>query len=371
MRYQLVFQDPSSDDPAYLYEGIIRELEAADVVRFEGVFAFASQQGVASLLEDPDFIRFLSRGGSCSLIVGLDAITNERTLDLLELLSGRHRELEVAVFHNDIADLFHPKVSRFIREDGGATVLAGSGNLTPGGLRRNIEAYSIVDLRPDEIGTSADLGSWDDFVLRHKARIRPIDDDARRVARANRVVRRKRLHDVEPEAEETEAATSAEEASVDEAADESGLHDDQRMLLSPVPRGQGRWNQVHFNIEATRDFLRAAPNSHERVSLYEVLPDGSLGEVEVRKVVYSLRNRNRKIELRAHHGEAYPAAGPPLLVIREVATRVHRYQMLFPDDLGYSELNALRESRPSIGRGLHRAIVTAADVLEAWPTCPV
>lgn len=68
MKYQLVFQDPSSDAPAYLYESIMRQLEADEVARFEGVFAFASKQGVASLLEDPDFEQFLGRGGTCSLV---------------------------------------------------------------------------------------------------------------------------------------------------------------------------------------------------------------------------------------------------------------------------------------------------------------
>jgi hypothetical protein len=179
------------------------------------------------------------------------------------------------------------------------------------------------------------------------------------------------VRDAEPDAYPTETTTAAEEALVDETVDGDALRMDQRMLLSPVPSAGGRWNQVHFNAEAIQDFFRAAPNSPERVFLYEVLADGSLADVEVRKVVFSQRNVNRKIEFRAHHGEAYPATGPPLLVIREIATRVHRYQMLLPGDPGYAELDVLRESRPSIGHGFHRAIVTAADVLSAWPECLV
>jgi len=239
MRYQLVLQDPSADDPAYLYECIVRELGLPYASRFEGIFAFASRQGVSSLLEDPDFEGFLERGGTCSLVVGIDAITDSRTLDLLEVLCERHAGLQVSVFHNDVADLFHPKLSRFVHEDGSATMVVGSGNLTPGGLRRNIEAYGIAEITSSEVGAAGNLDAWDAFIERHADRIRPIDDDARERARRNRIARRTRLREVEPDGVPAEVETTAEEALAEEGSDESHLTDDQRMLLAQVPAAGG------------------------------------------------------------------------------------------------------------------------------------
>lgn len=371
MRYELIFQDPSADSPRYLFEQIVNELRQPYVVGFEGIFAFASSQGVSSLLEDPDFDAFLARGGTCSLLVGLDAITDVRCLELLESLCAQHTNLTVNVFHNGVADLFHPKLSRFVHSDGANTVVVGSGNLTPGGLRRNIEAYSVGVFSPSELGASADLTAWDAFLQRHASRIKPIDDEAKEIAESNRIARvtsRRRVSG----AVETESDVASEEAvAEDESAAAPGLEGNQRMLVAEVPRAGGRWNQVHFNREAVRDYFRAAPNSSDRVFLYEVRPDGSLGAVEARRVVYSATNVNHKIEFGAHHGDAYPSAGPPILVLREIGTRMHRYVMLFPGEAGYNEMTSLLGSTPSIGRGAQRIIVTASIVEAAWPGCPV
>lgn len=368
MLYRLAFQDPSADQPCYLYEEVIRELEQPYVVHFDGMFAFASAAGVESLLQDPDFDRFLTRGRTCSLVVGLDAVTNEATLNLLDSLCERHPGLHVRVFHNDVADLFHPKLSRFVHADGGVTLVVGSGNLTPGGLRRNIEAYTVAVMDAQEIGTTAEVDALDEFMDRHAARIRVIDEEGRARARAN-VYRGRRRGRGAPldEAEVAEAEAAAEEIS--EAP--PGEVPTQRMMLAEVPRAGGRWHQVHFNRQAIEDYFRARANSTDRVFLYEVQPDGSLGPVEARKVVFSAANVNHKVEISAHRGAAYPTAGPPILVLREIGTRMHRYVMLLPGEVGYVEARAVLYSLPSIGRGAQRVITTADVVGGAWPDCPV
>ena len=49
MTYELRWQDPSSPTTRYLFEEIVSQLLDPSVTVIEGVFAFASYQGVVSL----------------------------------------------------------------------------------------------------------------------------------------------------------------------------------------------------------------------------------------------------------------------------------------------------------------------------------
>src|SRR6266511_3919918 len=361
MRYKFVLQDPTALQTTYLYEELVAELDRASAQDWRAIFAFVSEQGVNALLEDPAFQQFLDRGGRCSLVVGIDAVTDPAALRALLRLADERTAVEVRVFHNESRGLFHPKISHFTRRDGAQVVIVGSGNLTPGGLRGNIEGYSVATFSSTE---PVDLGTWDSFLRRHADAIRPIDKDAFERAEANRRIapagpgrRREAEPDVEPEGADVPEEPEAEERR------------DDRMLVAQVPRGGGRWQQVHFNGDVVREYFRVRPNSQERVFLRDVLGPRRLGRVEVRPCLYSVVNRNHRIEFAGRQGEEYPREGTPILVARETGLRTHRYRILFPGEPGYDEMSRFLATNPSFGRGLRRVLTTRSRVRGIWPTC--
>ena len=128
-----MFQDPADPGAPTLLEHVLSATQAAR--GGGGAFAWASTAGVELLLEDPLFTGFLGRG-PFDLVIGVDAITDPTTLTRLASLAGSHAQLEVSAFlHGRSGALFHPKVCWFVRESGGVA-LAGSGNLTVGGLTK-------------------------------------------------------------------------------------------------------------------------------------------------------------------------------------------------------------------------------------------
>ena len=78
---QLCIQDPSYSKSMYLHESIL--MACKDGVLGGGAYAFASQGGVELLFADEAFNKFMN-AGSFYLIVGMDDITNIKTLKALQ-----------------------------------------------------------------------------------------------------------------------------------------------------------------------------------------------------------------------------------------------------------------------------------------------
>lgn len=363
MEYQFCIQDPTSPNTIYHYEAIISALQGAVV--WNGMYAFASRGGVDMLISDPSVINFL-RHGSMSLLVGVDAITNRITLERLQELSLENENLVVNVFWNETSHLFHPKVSYFEYCDGSRGMIVGSGNLTPGGLRDNFEAYSLFQCSPEE---ELNIEIWDGFVDLHADDIRSIDPEILERAEQNVIPRRPRVArtrviDIEPETEGGEVEDGAQET-------ESVLEGSERILIAQVPRAGGRWGQIHYNQAIIDQYFRIQPNSTQRVYLVQRHNDGSLGYEEARPCVYSQSNKNCKIELRAAHGLDYPAGGVPILVFKELHARSFEYMLIMPNTPGYNEMLELTIELQTIGRGLRRVITDSQTLINKWPDCPL
>ena len=156
--YRFCLQDPSAGTTVYLFEELVGQLGDPAASRLDALFGFASRHGVASLLQDDAFDTFMRTGGAARLLVGLDFVTDRRALEVLEWGVSEYPGLEVYVIKDGHAGLFHPKAIRVLRKDGSGATVVGSGNLTPGGFRENIEAYSVFE---HDVGASPDLSAWD------------------------------------------------------------------------------------------------------------------------------------------------------------------------------------------------------------------
>lgn len=350
MEYRFHLQDPTDPKTVYLYEAIIEAVQKARVWRC--IFAFVTLEGVNSLLGDPVVRKYLDKN-SLALIVGLDAVTTPQALERLLELKGEYATFDVKVFWNRTKyGIFHPKICHFETKDERQIVIVGSGNLTPGGLRGNFEAYSVFTWGP---GSTVDLSPWNEFLTRHAPNLQDIDDRALEWAARN-VIRRRRRR---PDEAELEEEFPEEEPQGPEVTD--------RVLIATIPSAGGRWHQAHFNRGVIEEFFHVSPNSAQRVYLTQVRSDGSRGPQETRPCVYSRSNKNLKIELAARRDDDYPSGGPPIAVFRELHVRVFEYTMLFPGEDGYNEAMALLDRLPRVGKGLRRVISDVETVRQVWP----
>jgi hypothetical protein len=360
MDFEFRIQDPTDPETHYLYEAIIDA--ASGAATWHGMYAFATRGGVDQLIEDPVVHDFMHKGGAIDLIVGIDAVTNRQTLERLQELEGRHRNFHPRVFWNRTRGLFHPKISHFIYADGRKKLIVGSGNLTPGGLMHNFEGYSVISgKRADKL----DVSSLNDFLARHAADIRVIDQEALERAALNI------MHPVVgvPRPAAPAPPPTGRAASVKPSAPASVAPD--RILVAEVPGAGRRWSQGHFNADIIEQFFRVANIKTQRTYLTHVDSAGVRGEEKVRPVVYSQSNKNYKIEISAAKGKDYPATGHPLLVFRERQVRCFDYALLMPGESGFSEISRLSQRLPTVGRGFRRSITDVTDLERAWPTCPL
>ena len=360
MEIRFCIQDPTCTETTYLYEAILTAIVGA--TSWRGVYAFASRDGVNYLVEDPVVVDYMHAGGEIDLLVGIDAITNRSTLELLRELEHRNCRFRPKVFWNESTGLFHPKISEFTYEDGRRTLIVGSGNLTPGGLRNNFEGYTIVSVdRTEEL----DVSALDEFLARHAVDIRSIDDEVLERAARN-IVRpiqnARRAGGIVTPRRRQRAATVPRPV--------PALEFD-RVLIAQVPKAGGRWAQVHFNADVVRNYFRITDLQTHRVFLTHVTTNGGQSVVEVRPCVFSETNRNHKIEISAARGQEYPDGGPPLLVFREHELRTFDYILLMPDENGYDPLIKLTEILPSIGKGKRRVITDMNALANSWADCPL
>jgi hypothetical protein len=349
LSHSACIQDPAWEDSTYFLEEILVASKGA--LDGGGAFAFASQAGVRLLLEDVDFVRFLSKS-KFDLIVGVDAITDTKALSAIAECLSQNPKLSARVFLGKIPRVtFHPKLCWFRHKHRGRT-LVGSGNLTPGGLRGNCEAFSITDLSKQQLLTWEQ--KWASWAAFHKSDLLPIDDP-RVVKRATEnalanIARKKPQGDI-----------LLEEANGRISVGRS-RHDSDAVLVAEIPRGGSRWNQANFNLETFRGFFGASPGKTQRIILTHIAADGTAGSQEIRPSV-SVKSNNHRFELEAASGLPYPSKGRPIGIFVRVATRTFRYRLLMPGDSGHRQaLQFLNQHAPQEGTQMRRFVTTVRNV---------
>src|SRR5262249_31339185 len=123
-----------------------------------------------------------ARTGGFELVVGVDAITNEKALAALADGAKDLAKLSPWVLLHETPNLMHSKLCWF--DDGSAlTLVVGSGNLTPGGLLTHYEAFVSATLKGAEAKRARI--EIDTFLARWRHRLLP-PNDSDAIARAKK-----------------------------------------------------------------------------------------------------------------------------------------------------------------------------------------
>lgn len=340
----IYLQDPDSDSPTTL-ECLLEGCEKA--TSGGAIFAFASERGIAALFSDKVFRAFVSRS-RFDLVVGLDSITNKASLKQLADESKRYPKLEARAFlHNRPRAIFHPKLAWF-RSPDGVQAIVGSGNLTPGGLYGNWEAFSRQSLGLHAAEKVA--GQWAEWKDLHQTELRQVTDPEA----------------IERAAQNTQSVIAAPDAD-DIFADPPPPSSDSDVLIAELPKASDRWAQANFNYDTFTSFFHLHPSTTRRVLLWSVTSDGKLGRAESRPSV-SVKSQNFRIELDAAHGLAYPNKGAPIVMFRRIGTRRFRYQLLMPNEADYGKADTILSKRWSGAARLKRRITLSSnDLQKEWP----
>lgn len=322
-----------------------------------GTFAFATARGIRALLDllERPQITLLKESTGFELIVGMDAITDERALDALtERLAMSPGLTALALVHGR-STLFHPKFCWFEHGDR-VTLIVGSGNLTPGGLTRNFEAFAVVLLDGDEaVAVLADINAWR---ARWQERLfTPDAQEAIDAAKTNSGAERSIRRPMSPE---------------DEASDEDvPPSDDAAVLVLEIPRNAPGRTQLDVGLEHFQAFFGGKPGHQKQILIQHQAGDGKLDPIEPPRPLIETSSRNYRFEAAAGRDVPYPTDGRPVGVFVHMPDGVIRYTRLWPGDPGYSEVENFLTGRVGpAGRRIRREAAEASELLAAWPGCP-
>lgn len=354
----LVIQDPTDEGSTYLLESLLNAFRSAE--KIAGAFAFASAAGVRLFAEDRGF-QEAARHHPVDLIVGLDAVTNERALDSLSTLSQAFPNVQVRAFVNTRQEaLYHPKFC-WTRTANGGCLIIGSGNLTEGGLLRNWEAYAVEELTADEI--NAVESAWNTWTARHSASLLPLDNaEVRRLASNNNVLARE--GDLP-----TLVAPRAPAAPGVEPVTTLYIPSSATVLVAEIPKSGDRWKQANFHYDDYINFFGA--RGDRLVVFRHVNADGTMADYERDRPPVTVKSHNFRFELAAATGIPYPTTGRPIGVFIRVATRTFFYRLILPTDSEFATVRALLERRAGRPTSKMRSVrMTVNDLRREWPTSP-
>lgn len=324
----LRLQDPNYSNSYSLHEALIDVCSSASSGK--GAYAFVSKTGANILLGDVEFGRMLDRG-SYQLIVGIDEITNTSTIEKLIEFQESYNSLNINAFlHNSRNSLFHLKISYFSRDDGCGSLVIGSGNLTTGGLRKNREAFAVVNLSKRELINIE--AYWNEWITQSNRYLKPLTDAgvlAKVALNSLRARARKELPVIPTQPIQVDELPASEEG-IDESQEWS-FQENNLVLLAEIPRSGSRWNQANFDINTFENFFGAtAGDNSQRILLRNVLSNRHLGDIEIRPSV-SVVSQNYRFELEAAAGLNYPDDGRPIGIFIRLSPRMFIYKVFMPE----------------------------------------
>lgn len=371
----LCIQDPTDPNSEYLIDTLLEASNGA--TRGGGAFAFLSRGGVQLFLRDPGFAAFAS-AGAFDLVVGVDAITDTAAILALDAVRADLPSLAASVhIPTHPRSIFHPKFIWF-EKPGGGVLVTGSGNLTAGGLRWNIEAFNVTALNNREVRAVA--GQWDALKARSAANLFATADPMV-LARLQRNAEHRQWERSRPPGPPLPRPGITPPAVLGEVEVEAGAHADvdalpavtaqTEVLIAELSRSRKEFDQANFHKEIFFGFFGVSTTVTRTTYFFHVLADGTLEQERDRRAVSS-KSKNYRFELKATKGVTYPSNGKPIGVFVRVASRTFVYTLAMPGDAAHGALTGLlHAARPNPGHKMRQEIFTAAQVRAAWPRSPL
>ncbi|VEB93030.1 Uncharacterised protein [Citrobacter koseri] len=114
VNHSFYVQNPKTNEGSYLIDKILEQCNEA--IAGGAAFAFMSSGGVNLLIRDSRFLSFLENH-DFHLIVGVDAITDDKAVDEVKKVMFIYKNLKVDFFiTNNKRSIFHPKFVWFKRK---------------------------------------------------------------------------------------------------------------------------------------------------------------------------------------------------------------------------------------------------------------
>ena len=385
---------------------VIEALESEKYNELTIMVAYAKLSGVYRLL--PYIQRFRNKGGIVRIVVGIDQ--QNTTYDALQQISTVSNEFYI--FHSEnISQTFHIKCY-WLKGEKTCWFAIGSNNLTAGGLFSNYELSVTHELSgadadaenaeleqlyltyatPDSVCSKrVDAALIDqllagNYVVREIEQRKALVDATRRVSRPdprNRIFGNeafpapalpqeyRRTTERAPRSSATSHGGHRTQNVPQMQPDQTGIYDN-NYLIRHVPKAGDRSKQVHFTIDLLHNFFCREPG--DSILVQEMLPTGSVGEIEQRQVVFSVRNRNVKIELSGASmlDTNYPEdlSKRPVLILKRVNDNLFVYMIIMDGNGEYDAINERLKRQPT-GRSLPYEIINEETMFSLWNDCPI
>ena len=366
---------------------LIEKLDSISSSNFKMIVAYAKKSGVSRL--GPYLKKFRENGGTIQAIVGIDQFNTsyEALAALMELCD------DLFVFHNEnLTITFHVKAYCIKLEENKYWTAVGSNNLTAGGLFGNYEATKITE---DETNIEELFETYSDLSTRFCHRVTPefLEELLKHgYIEKESSIRRRNIHEMKravtiskkahlfaasksetPSTPKGDNPPKKKDAPVKEPA-EPRYYPDGMYLLRYIPRAGGRINQVHFTKQNLEEFFHKKADDYLQVQ--QIYKDGSSGLIENnRKVVYSKRNKNYKIEISGAKMliDNYPddPENRPILLLKKVTGDLFEYMILLREGDGYDSLHDKLEGVEKHGNQLPSVQIDSEELLDLWEDCPM
>ncbi|QHI71742.1 phospholipase D family protein [Aminipila terrae] len=336
-------QDPRCENGQLLNEALLEACENA--LYGAGTYAFVSADGIDLLMNNHTFENFMKRG-LYHLIIGMDDITNIRTLAALQRYCGQFPNLRADAFiHHTTGSTFHPKYSWFKYEKGGALVL-GSGNLTAKGLRRNTEAFVVQKLNEEEI-LSVEK-KWYDWINCSKGCIKALQDPE---------VILKAGENMKEIAQDTKTGIWTDEQAVWRLDPDSEI-----FIWEMESQSYENTNPYKMKIDILtgNTFFGTEYCPDRKIIIRRVSSQGLIDNIESMNIHFT-SDKIYQVELPFYQTEA---KGNAFVIFARICARTFLYTLIQPEERGYRQLQKQLRNQQRNAEGLIAYRTNAGELKE-------